>query len=603
MGEWTGAELYLLAVVGTALALFLRGRPAPDLVAMLVLLALALPGVVSPQEALAGFSSSAVITLLGLSVITAALERTGVVARSAAWLAQFTGTSELRLLVVMMTAAALLSLVMNNIAAGAVLLPAAIQVARQANVQPARILLPISFGTLLGGMATIFTTANILLSELLVQQGYRPLGLFDFLPTGGLIMVAGIAYMALIGRHLLSDRESPASIMRQFDSPPDLSATYRLDERLWDVRIAPGSALVGSNLNASRIGAAHGITVLGVQRNSDAILVPTPASQIAVNDTLLVLGREERVAPLGEQGAQITPSGEASRQMAVRSLYPAEIIIAPRAPFEGQTLTELAFRTRTGVQVIAIWRGSRSYRTDVGTMPLQAGDALLVQGDPAAVRALADEDGFVVLDTPRSYNPDPHRALLASGIAIVAIVLSAAGWLSTPIAMLLGAILLVVTGIFTMQEIYHEIDWRVIFLVAGMTPLSAAFVSTGLAERAGTFIVERLAPYSDLVLVGGLAMFAMLIGQAIGGQITALVVGPLALTAAAQAGIDPVPVAVAVAIACSASFLTPIAHPVNLLMVTPGSYTGADFLRVGLGMVVVWFTFLMLGMWLFWGIV
>lgn len=168
--------------------------------------------------------------------------------------------------------------------------------------------------------------------------------------------------------------------------------------------------------------------------------------------------------------------------------------------------------------------------------------------------------------------------------------------------MLLGAVLIVITGIISMQELYRVIDWRVIFLVAGMTPLSSAFLSTGLAERIGNTIVQLAMPYGELALVGGLALFAMLIGQAIGGQITALVVGPLALTAAAQAGIDPVPVAVAVAIACSASFLTPIAHPVNLLMVTPGSYTGADFLRVGGGLVVVWFAVLIFGLWLFWGI-
>ncbi len=602
MGGMSGAELYLVLVVGVALMLFLRGRTAPDLVGLLVLLALALPGIVSPQEAVAGFSSSAVMIILGLSVLTNALERTGVIARSAAWLAQFTGTSEVRLLTVVMSAGALLSLIMNNIAAGAVLLPATMQLARRVNVLPSRLLMPIAFGTLLGGMATIFTTANILLSDLLVQQGYRALGLFDFLPTGGLVAVAGIAYTALIGRHLLPHRASPASIMRQFDPPPDLAATYQLDERLWDVFVPDDSALIGTTLHASQIGATHGVTVLALQRGQELISAPTHEDVIHAGDMLLILGREERVMPLAAHGVQVSPSGPASRHIATRAIYPAEVIVAPRAPFEGQTLTELQFRTRTGIQVIAIWRGNRSYRTDVGKMPLEAGDALLLQGDPKAVQALADQDGFIVLDMPRSYNPDPRKAIFATLITLTVIGVSAVGWLPTSIAMLLGAVLIVITGIISMQEMYRVIDWRVIFLVAGMTPLSSAFLSTGLAERIGNVIVQLAIPYGELALVGGLALFAMLIGQAIGGQITALVVGPLALTAAAQAGIDPVPVAVAVAIACSASFLTPIAHPVNLLMVTPGSYTGADFLRVGSGLVVVWFMVLIGGLWLFWGI-
>src|SRR5215207_5636744 len=233
-------ELLLIAIIIGALALIISNILRADLIALLVLLVLGITKLVTPEQALSGFSRSAVITIIGLFIITEALEVTGVVQWMALRIRSMGGGSEKRLVVILMAAGAVLSLIMNNIAAGAVLLPAAVQVARDSNVRPSKLLIPLAFGTLVGGMATLFTTANIILSGILQERGYDDLGMMDFLPTGGLIVLASLVYMALIGRRLLPDCESMSMSVSPAALSRALRETYMLDERLWEVRVPPG---------------------------------------------------------------------------------------------------------------------------------------------------------------------------------------------------------------------------------------------------------------------------------------------------------------------------------------------------------------------------
>jgi di/tricarboxylate transporter len=596
----SAAEYYLLFVMGAALVLIVSNRLAPDLVALLVLLALS--WLITLEQALAGFSSPAVITIIGLFVITGALERTGVIQWLSERLARLSGHTETRLILVLMSAGALLSLVVNNIAAGAVLLPAALRIARGAKVRPSRVLLPLAFGTLVGGMATLFTTANILLSSFLQEQGLRPLTMLDFLLSGGVVMLAGLAYMVLVGRHLLPNRESPMHGEQWQEHEPDLSATYQLGERLWEVLVQPDAPLVGQSLSESNLGANLGITVLGVLRDQDdrATLPPRPDLQIAAYDMLLVLGREGRVRQLEAQAMQVVPSQRDMHTLPIPSWNTAEVLVAPRSPAIGRTLTDLQFRSTSGLTALALWRGQRSYRTDVGTIPLQAGDALLMIGPEEKINALANESGYIVPRIIKAGPPDPRQGQRAALIAALAIGASIIGIVPTSAAMLSGAAALVLARCIQMDELYGLVEWRIVFLIAGMAPFSVALQETGLAEKINALVIETFAPLGALGLIGGFAALTFLVVQVLGGQVTALVVGPLAIAAALQAGVNPHAMGVAVSIACSASFLTPVAHPVNLLMMNPGSYSPADFLRVGSGMSVVCFLALLLSMLLFW---
>lgn len=590
-------EIALLVVAGAAFVLILSNRVRPDLVALLVLISLALGKVLTPSQALAGFSNPAVVTIGGLFVITAALERTGVVRFLADRLARPARHSENRALALFMGTGAALSLVMNNIAAGAVLLPTAVGVARRSGLRESRLLMPIGFGTLLGGMATIFTTANLILSGCLEAQGQRALRMIDFLPAGGVVAVAGIAYMVLLGRRYLPDRESLA---RAALARADLSATYQLAERLWEARIEATSPLVGKRLEDCTIGARLGVTVLAVWHGREARMPPDPGERLGAHDILLVLGREERVRQLELEGTTIgrnsNPQGLDLHGLPV---VLTEVVIPPRSPAIGHTLKELRLRRKFGLTTVALWRGGRSYRTDVGDFELQAGDALLMVGSAAQVRLLAEEPGYIVL-TQQAPEPVPtRRAAWAALVTIAAIALAAGGFLPTAEAMLAGAAGLVLTGCLSMEDAYRAIDWKALLLVAGMLPLGTAMVSTGLAAALTQHLSTALASLGPLGVIAVLWACAVGLTQVVSGQVAALVLGPVAVSAALQLQVNPIAVGVAVAMGCSAAFLTPIAHPVNVLMMGPGAYEPRDFLRAGAGLLVVCFLALLVAMPLF----
>lgn len=592
-------EILLIVIIAITLALIISNRLLPDVVAVLVMLALGITGLVTPQQTLSGFSNPVVITLIGLFVITQSLEDTGVIQWIARQINNMGGGSEVRLVLLFMAAGALLSLVMNNVAAGAVLLPAAVRVGQISKVRLSKLLIPLSFGTLVGGMATYLTTANIILSGLLHEQGLDGLGMIDFIPTGGLIVIAGLVYMLVVGRRILPERDT----LTQNVVLTDLQQTYQLDERLWEVRVLPESGLAHTRLNQSHIGEQLGLTVLAIWRGRHAIFSPSPNQDILPDDYLLVLGRKERVDQLLAWGTALSREQPPHNHKHDYSVDFAEVIIAPRSMALGQTLTELKYRERFGLTAVALWRGGRSYRTDVGRMPLQVGDALLLIGSPERVKTLANDRNYLVPSVGyTSRPPRPQKAAWALLITVITLVLAILDVFPLPQVMLAGAVALVITRCLSMEEAYQAIEWRVIFLVAGILPLSIAMIETGLAARIGVAVVNLLAGSTPLVLVAGMFLLSMLVTQIIGGQVAGLIVGPIAITTALQIGTNPQAMAVAVAIGCSTAFLTPIAHPVNILMMGPGGYRFSDFFRVGLGMTVVTLLTLMLGMVVIWGV-
>ena len=594
-------QLLLVVIITTALGLIISNRFRADLVALMVLLALALTGLVSAQDAVSGFSRSAVIVIMGLFVITRSLEDTGVVLWIANRIRMVSGGSEAVLVVIFMLVGAVLSLIMNNIAAGAVLLPAAMHVSREANVRPSKLLMPLAFGTLTGGMATYLTTANIILSDILITQGQEGLSMLSFVPAGGLIVLAGLLFMAVIGRHLLPSRESMAQALSPYGLSSKMRETYRLDERLWEVRVLPDSRLVNTALSHSNIGAELGLTVVAIWRGHHAMLAPEPIEIINANDYLLVMGREERVRHLEEWGLSVgRDNGHREHDYSVDL---TEVLIPPRSAAVGKTLSDLKFRNKYGLTSVAFWREGRSYRTDVGKTPLQVGDALLMVGPINRIRKLAQERDYMLLQSSHIFQPPkPQKAIWA--LLITALVLISAIFNVIPLAeaVILGWVALILTDVTSMDEAYRTIEWRVIFLIAGMLPVSIAMINTGLADKLGQTLVALLSPYGALALIAGLFALTVLVTQVIGGQVAALIVGPIAVTAALQVGINPQAVAVAVSVGCSTAFLTPIAHPVNILMMGPGGYSFGDFSRVGIGMTIVTFVVLMLAMVGIWGV-
>lgn len=596
-------EWILIGVIVLTMIVLVTEMIRADLLAISLMALLPLTGIVSYEDALSGFSRSVVITIICLFIITETLERTGTIQWIADRLRDIGAGSEPRLIILFMATGAALSLVMSTVAAGAVLLPAAVQVSRESNVPPSKLLMPLAFGTLVGGMSTYFTTANIILNSILHDQGQDTLGMIDFLPTGGLIVLITMTFMAFWGRKLLPSHETAVKSASANMLSQNLSQTYLLHEQLWEVIVKPNSQFVGKSMGDNRFGAELGITVVAIWRGHQAIFSPTPAELVYAGDFLLVMSSEENVEKLRNCGTEI---GRSDGQFDNGHQYVVdltEIVIPPRSNAVGKSLAELGFRNKYNLTGVALWRKEKSYRTDVGKMDLEVGDALLMVGTPENIRKLTKDPDYLVLQSSHAARPPiPHKARIALIITAVVLLAAIVEIIPTAEAVLLGVVALALTNCINLDEAYRSISWRVIFLIAGMLPVSLALVNSGLAERIGNGLVAALAPFGAFAIIGGLFFLTVTIAQIIGGQVTALIIGPIAVTTAIKTGINPQAVVIAVAIGCSSAFLTPVAHAVNVLVTGPGGYQTKDFIRVGSWMTLLTFIGMTIGMKIFWGI-
>ncbi len=588
----TAPELTVIGIIAVLLALLAFTKLRIDIIALLVLLMVAVARLIPAAEALSGFSSSVVITIIGLLIITRGLEQTGVMRWVARQLQAYGRGSEAKLIALVMSVGAAVSLLMNNVAAGAVLLPAVVQVARDSGVAASKLMMPLAFGVTVGGMATYFTTANILMSELLIAQGNAGLGMLDFMPVGGLIVAAALLYMLALGRHLLP---APASQTPPY-FPADLKDTYDLAGHMWLLRVRAGSRLANTTIQASGINAELGLTVAAVWRNGKTIAVPKAEQRLLPDDKLLIIGQEDRLKELCAWGNELIKGGELP-------IEPREIIIAPRSKAIGKTLSAVKLNRNAGLLAMALWQNGKSYHENVRNRPLKVGDAVLVVGEADDFQQLAKDPDYIVpardFAAPSQLSP---QAPYAIAITVLVLALAIANLLPLPIAMLGGAVAMAVARCLPMPQFYTAVDWRTVFLVAGMLPLSLAITESGLADRVGALLEVSLAGSSPLLLVAVIAALTMAVVQVIGGQVTPLLVGPIAIKAALQLGIDPRAMALAVAIACSLAFITPISHPVNMLMMGPGGYRNRDFSKVGIGMSAVALLTMLLGLKLLWGV-
>jgi di/tricarboxylate transporter len=602
---------FVAAVITLPLILVLLNHWRVDLAALFMIVALGLAqflglnilgdGRSSEQTliAISGFSQPVVITLIGLFILTQTLTHNGVILWLGQWLSRVGKNSEPRLVFLFTLASALLSQLMNNVAVGALLLPSAMNVVRHTKVRAGKLLIPIAFGATLGGMATYFTTANIVVSNLLTAASppQQPLGVLSFVLTGGLIAICGIAFIALIGRQLLPTREPDLEQAIARRPSAELEDLYAVGERLWEAHVRESSTLVGCTLQSCGIGKKFGIVIAAIRRGDHPFFVPLLSEVIQPADILLIVGREERVSKLKDLDLQLRPETHTLTTFGITLL---ESILVPHSSYEGKTLREINFRQRYGFASIALLRRERSYRTDVAEIPLEPGDSLLMVGSQDRVHDLRLNPNLIIFEPDPATRPVPSRRAIASILVFIsAIMLSLFGF-PVYLSVLAAALFAILIGYLPIHEVYRSIQWQVIFFVAGMYAASLAMVHTGLAGLIGGAGIALLGNAGPLGLAASSFLLAAFLTQIMGGQAAAFVVGPIAISAAIYLNSNPQAIAVAAAIGCSASFLTPFAHPVNLIMVSPGNYRFSDFFRIGAGLMLITFFVLLIGMSLFW---
>ena len=554
--------------------------------------------------AISGFGQPVVITLLSLFIIAKGLDKSGLMRWIASRLIKVGGNDEGHLIGLLAAITAVFSLFINNVAAGILVLPTAMEISRRTGIKPSKLLIPVSYGSLLGGMATYFTTANIVMSDLLAiaNPPQQPLKLLDFALTGGLIAFVGILFLSIFGKRLLPDREPASDQALQHLTGSELESFYHIQERLWEARIMPGSPVIGKTMEEIGFGFHWGISIVAFRKEKENIYIPSYSQHVlGLYDTLIIIGRAEKVLQLQKLNLEIRKAQE-NGSLSQQGIIFAEVILSPHSMAQRQTLKEIEFRQRYGLSVIALRRHDAIHRTDVGDFKLAFGDSLLVIGPNQRFMELKKSPDFIIFEPNPADQPlDKKLALQSSFILMAAVIASIIG-VPIYLSMLFAALLTIIFKVITPEEAYQSIEWQAIFIVAGMYAVSLAMVNTGLASMFGTAITRMVAPLGPLGIAGSAFLVSAALTQIIGGQVTAMVAGPVVITAAMLTNVNPQAVAVAAAIGCSSSFFTPISHPVNTLMVGPANYRFSDYARVGWPLFVLSFVFLLAGLSLFWGL-
>lgn len=588
----TQENILVLAILAIAVILFVSERLRVDLIAMLVLITLTLTGLVTIDEAFSGFASPAVITVWSVYIVSGALFRSGVADTLANFMLRLAGHSYLRLLFVIMLTVGIMSSFMNNIGAVAILLPAVVSVARKINVAPSKLLIPMAFTSLLGGKMTLIgTPPNILATSIMeTYGGLEPFGFFDFTPMGAIVLIVGILYFLLVGNRLLPNR-TPGG---------QLSEAYHVRNYLSEVRIEKKSSLLGKTLEESQLGERYKLNVLQIERSGARLLVPLQDPLLKESDILLVQGSSQNILKASENlKLEVIPEWKFS-EIRKGSQAMIEVTLSPGSHMVGKTLKEIDFRAHFGLTVLAIQHGGKSIVSNLADTPLEFGDALLIQGPEDRLAILRRDAEFLILETPPMETKRIKKAPLAILILVGVLLVVSFRVLHVSIAMLIGSMLMVLTGVLNMDEAYDSIEWKSVFLIAGMLPMGIAMQNSGTALFLAQKIVELVGDWGTVAVLMGIFLMTALITEVMSNAAATVLVTPIAIDAARSLGANPQTFVMAVVIAAATSFLMPIGHQANVLVFGPGGYKFGDYTKVGVWLNIIIFFVVLIFLPLIW---
>ena len=587
--------LFVFALIAAAAAAMASNRIRFDIIALLVVIALMLSGVLTVSESLSGFGSPVVILVAGLLIVGEMLDRTGVAAAIGDWILGKGGSGETRLIAIVMASAAVLGAVMSSTAVVAIFIPIVLRIAAETGISRSRLLLPMSYAALISGMLTLIaTTPNLVVSEELKNAGYEEFGFFSFTPLGIAILAAGIGYMALLGRHLLPiTAADEAPKQKRGRLLLELWQDYR-GERIWNAIEVPRGAGQPA-VNVGELQARYLITVVGIKRMVEgaASYLTTPESEedFVEGDLLVAAGEDAALAALqAELNWPETSLTDAERDTWSRHIGAASLLVHPDSILDGKSIRDLAFDARFGLTVMGI-RHAREAVPDYESRTLHPADSLLVVGPWPRVQELqlANHE-FIIMETSQQLEDlTETRRKMPYALAILAVMvaLSVLQWVPLVAAVLMACLAAVFTRCLSMEDSYRAIHWGSIVLVAGMLPLADALETTGGTALIVDALMEVFGEAGPLAMMSVLFFLTAALGLFLSNTASAVLVAPIAIYVAEALGVSPYPFAIAVLIAASAAFMTPVSTPVVTLVVEPGRYAFMDFVKVGVPLLLV----------------
>ncbi|WP_026379811.1 SLC13 family permease [Afifella pfennigii] len=581
--------LIVLALLAVAIVLFIANRPRMDAVALIMLVALPLSGVITVEEALAGFADPNIVLIAALFVIGEGLVRTGVAQHLGERIVRRAGGSEAALIALLMVTVALIGSVMSSTGVVALFIPIVLRVARRAHLSPSQLMMPLSIGGLLSGMMTLVgTPPNLILHAELVRSGFEGFGFFDITPFGIPLLIMAIGYMLLVRRFL------PGGAVEETGTRPRLAewvAEYGLAEREGRLRIAPGSPLIGRRLKALDLRAATGVDIIAIERGrgfARHLIRPLAETELLEGDVLFLdvfapeFDLDEICRRFGLKRLPLTGSYFNDRSQEIGM---AEVMLPAESKYLGRTLLQSHLRTETGLAVVGLKRGREAVTAPILEERLRVGDTLLVFGPWRAIRALQTTGGdLILLNLPVELEdalPAPGRApyaLLSLGLVVFLMV---TGLVPNVLAALLGCLLMGLFGCVDMPSAYRSIHWQSLILIVGMLPFSVALQKTGGVQLAADAMLAAVGEAGPRVLLAGLFLVTAGLSLFISNTATAVLMAPVCIVLAETLNTSPYPFAMTVALAASSAFMTPVSSPVNALVTGPGNYTFMDFVRIG----------------------
>lgn len=565
---------FVFAVLILAVVLFVTEKLSVDLVALLVMALLMLSGIISAGEGLAGFSNTATVTVASMFILSAGLFKTGAVNFLGDFVGRIFQQNFYVAMVAVMILVGFLSAFINNTPVIAIFLPILLGVARETRISASKILMPISFASMFGGVCTLIgTSTNILVSSIAEKQGLPAFSMFEFAPLGIVLFIVGTIYMLTVGIRLIPERRGEG----------DLSTNFSLSEYITEIVLLPESISVGHKIKNAPLVKDLEINILEIQRGDQIIHQPSGEVVLLADDVLRVRCDLEKIRALQDQeGVNFKPQVKWGDENVTNEDYKLiEAVVSPNSFLIGKTLQKIGFRERFGASVLAIRHHGKLLREKISDTPLSAGDVLLIEVHKDRLKSIKQRKDFIIVSEMDTTEFRRDKIIFAL-LIVAGVVLSASlGLLPIVVSAVVGAILLILLGCITLEEAYEAVDWKIIFLLAGILSLGVALEKSGAAAIISSQIVSSVGTLGLVALVSAFYLLTSLLTETMSNNATAALLAPIAIATAETLGVNPQPFLMAITFAASSSFITPVGYQTNTMIYGPGQYKFADFIKVG----------------------